>query len=195
MTELGNERLTEVIRKPYFQILRASPIQYEGENLVEIAFDYRHTFEKGKPEYNMVQTGSMILDPQRFWCIRRLDLKLKSLVGVARETSEIELVGPTMPFPLPKRAVTKANWSLTAGKQAGKARTTSYQWEFDLKKPSNLPSDEEFTLSAFGLPEPPGLEWKRPTPWYLWVGLAGIVCLALGVGVRWLRQRAAASRR
>lgn len=38
----------------------------------------------------------------------------------------------------------------------------------------------DFTLSAFGLPEPYGVVWKTPTPWYLWFIGSGIAFLAVG---------------
>jgi hypothetical protein len=55
------------------------------------------------------------------------------------------------------------------------------------------PLDEaEFRLSAFGLPEPLGVTWSKPTPWYLWLSLAGVLCL-MGGGVFYrLKRRAAA---
>ncbi|GIW85246.1 MAG: hypothetical protein KatS3mg107_0906 [Gemmataceae bacterium] len=40
--------------------------------------------------------------------------------------------------------------------------------------------ESEFRLSAFGLPEPVGVEWERPVRWYLWLMLAGVVCLLAG---------------
>jgi hypothetical protein len=49
----------------------------------------------------------------------------------------------------------------------------------------------EFTLTAFGLPEPPGIEWKKPMPVYLWVIAAAVGCLLLAMGARWLKRRTA----
>lgn len=43
---------------------------------------------------------------------------------------------------------------------------------------SNLP-ETDFTLSAFGFPEPPGVEWKKPFPWYLVAAAAGTICLGV----------------
>ncbi|HMP01928.1 MAG TPA: hypothetical protein PKD86_06670 [Gemmatales bacterium] len=47
----------------------------------------------------------------------------------------------------------------------------------------------EFTLSAFGLPEPYGIEWERPTPWWLYAAISGGLLLFVVVLVRlWRRQ-------
>ena len=66
-----------------------------------------------------------------------------------------------------------------------------YKWQ-----DANLP-ETDFTLSAFGLPEPFGIEWEKPTPWWLYLicgGLGVIVLLAVGYRLRkagWLGQAAA----
>jgi hypothetical protein len=41
------------------------------------------------------------------------------------------------------------------------------------------PPERDFTLSAFGLPEPPGIEWKKPFPWYLVFASIGTACLGV----------------
>ncbi|MCS6977776.1 MAG: hypothetical protein NZM31_12325, partial [Gemmatales bacterium] len=60
----------------------------------------------------------------------------------------------------------------------GLKNNTTFIADFDLHLPDTLPPESEFTLSAFGLPEPPGVTWERPTPWWLYgiaVGLALVV--------------------
>jgi hypothetical protein len=46
--------------------------------------------------------------------------------------------------------------------------------------------ESDFTLSAFGFPEPPGVEWKRPFPYYLVAAGVGTLCL----GAFFFRARA-----
>jgi hypothetical protein len=41
------------------------------------------------------------------------------------------------------------------------------------------PPESDFTLSAFGLPEPPGIEWNKPFPWYLVFAGIGTACLGV----------------
>lgn len=55
--------------------------------------------------------------------------------------------------------------------------------EFDLQYPAPPIPMSEFTLSAFGLPEPPDRSGSR---WFLYAGSAGILLLAFGF---WLRSR------
>ncbi|MBA2227964.1 hypothetical protein H0921_17535 [thermophilic bacterium 2918] len=63
--------------------------------------------------------------------------------------------------------------------------------EYDLRDEGVEPLEREFTLSAFGLPEPVGVEWERPVRWYLWLMLAGMVCLVAGGVFYWLSRRRA----
>lgn len=48
---------------------------------------------------------------------------------------------------------------------------------------------EDFRLSQYGLPEPHGVEWRKPTPTYVWLLLAAGACGVLAIGCRWLVQR------
>jgi hypothetical protein len=65
-----------------------------------------------------------------------------------------------------------------------------YKWH-----DATLP-EADFTLTAFGLPEPFGIEWEKPIPWWLYLsggGLGIIVLLAVVYRLRkagWLGQAA-----
>ncbi len=77
------------------------------------------------------------------------------------------------------------------------AEDKHFEGELDFKT-KYLSFDEmpeyEFTLSAFGLPEPFGITWERPRPWWIYFGLAGGGCLVgiVLIGV-FLRRRYGAS--
>ena len=54
------------------------------------------------------------------------------------------------------------------------------------------PGREEFMLSYYGIPEPEELRW-RPTPWWLYILLAGLALVILSFGIyAWRRHRRAA---
>ena len=53
------------------------------------------------------------------------------------------------------------------------------------------PRELDFTLSAFGLPEPFGVTWDRPTPWWLYIGGGTLAVLVIVIlGYRWRRRAA-----
>jgi hypothetical protein len=50
-------------------------------------------------------------------------------------------------------------------------------------------SAEEFRLSHYGMPEPIGVEWKKPTPNYVWLLVGAGVLAALALGFHYLARR------
>ena len=50
----------------------------------------------------------------------------------------------------------------------------------------------DFTLTAFGLPEPFGIEWERPTPWWLYALFSAGVLFVVAVIVSFWKRRLAA---
>jgi len=62
----------------------------------------------------------------------------------------------------------------------------AYEFQVD---PSIDPPEREFSLSAFGLPEPVGVVWEKRTPVYVWLLVAAGVLLTLGIFFRWLARR------
>ena len=53
--------------------------------------------------------------------------------------------------------------------------------------------ESDFTLSAFGFPEPPGVEWKKPFPYYLVAAGVGVVCMGVFFFLRLRSQHKRAS--
>lgn len=49
--------------------------------------------------------------------------------------------------------------------------------------------DYEFRLSHYGLPEPMGVAWKKPTPTYVWFLAGAVVLFAVALGFRFLARR------
>jgi hypothetical protein len=64
-------------------------------------------------------------------------------------------------------------------------------WEYDLRE-SPMPEDEEFTLTAYGLPEPLGISLPTRSRAWLWFALAGLAALGAGFLFRRIAPRRAA---
>jgi hypothetical protein len=187
---LGGEALPDVVSKPNFKVKHIASIQQGSRELVEIEFEYPNDFREGqKGPFIPVQGGVMRLDPNRFWCVDSMNLRIRSRDGTASRRFSVEIVDLQSPFPVPKRAELMEEWKLTDGGVS----TNSNVSEFELTEPRRLPDDDSFRLSAFGLPEPPGHPLKRPTPIYIWVIIAAIGCGLLAIGLRYLARRGAAA--
>lgn len=179
------ELLAEVVRKSDFRVLQSRRITKEGHGLVEIRFRY------SKDAGNQQHDGTLVLDPGRSWCLRSYDVHIKGPESRARKKWQVVDMGEADGLPVPTRAVLNAELHGSDGTPVSKL---IWNFEYDWTNPQQPPPDEEFTLAAFGLPEPPGLEWERPTPWYWWAALLGIACIVGGAFFFWLKQRTAAGR-
>lgn len=184
------ESLLKLVAQPSFTVLRVVPLRHDGEELVQVDFDNTHPVKLGDDKFFPLQSGSMILDPARFWCVRSYDVRGKHPRQEVSRKMEIELRDPAAKHPIPKR-YTEVRDVTNEGVGRSVAR---YVTEIDYSEPSPLPSDEEFTLTAFGLPEPPGVVWKKPTPSWLWGTLAGVALLVVAGVFGWLKRRASAAR-
>ena len=111
----------------------------------------------------------------------------KSIVSTQIAIDQREVGGIPVPTHSTHRQTSTAvsgspNWSME----------TSTETDFDIDPTADLP-ESEFTLSAYGLPEPVGVEWKKPTPRYVWFLAAAGLFVALAVGFRMLARRRAAT--
>ncbi len=166
--------LTELIQTSGFQVGKCRAINRSGEQLVEVEFDIP---KQETSEALTIRSGKLLLDPQRYWSVRSYDAQLVQPTG--KIVCSVELADSQTEIPVPKRVVTETISS-----------DTKIVWDFkyNLTSPAKLPLDEEFTLTAFGLPEPIGIGQKTMS-WYLWLLMAGIACLILAALLRWKVRR------
>lgn len=124
------------------------------------------------------------LDPAAAWSVREQD-RIWDL-GPARDTSHawntVELSPDGVPL-LREKKVEYQQGSKDAVRVSRRVHLT-YSCRVDKDVP-----EREFTLSAFGLPEPVGVVWEKPTPRYVWFLTAAGGCAALAVGFRFLARR------
>jgi hypothetical protein len=177
--------LPELYQSAGFELIDVSP--EEGDNsdgLVRVTFRYAPK----DPTKDWQRSGVVVLDPSRDWVIRRTELEEKRQVGNIKVTGKY---------------TGRIDYKENGDQHVIKAETRKKIWnngtvvneitmlgESELRPRKSIP-ESEFTLSAFGLPEP---HWARPKskPWYLWFAIAGLVCLSLGGGVAWVKRRRAA---
>jgi hypothetical protein len=174
---LGASRVN--VQDPGFTVKRVTPLVRDGRDWAKVEFDYRA--QGGDPRVPSFG-GWVLYDPQRSWVIRELDVQmqwtaeLKAALAVTYEYEEAR-----DGFPIPKRVIQKYTKLFT--KPPDRFENT---FAFDLKE-ADVP-ESEFTLSAFGFPEPGGL--RRPRRWYLWAAIIGVVCLSLAALLHWRARRA-----
>jgi hypothetical protein len=161
--------LVEMVRRPEFHVVRCRKVIQGTEELAEVAFDYPH--QPGNKDTEV--GGKLLLGPQHFWCLYSYDFRNKFPGRQTNQHYHVEdWAVADGDLPVPKRAVSEVEF--VAGEETNK---TTWQFEYELGVPRRLPRDREFTLSAFGLPEPPS---KSRTGRYVLLtalGLLFVVCL------------------
>jgi hypothetical protein len=169
--------LVKLVNRKTFRVLRVVSLQQGNEELVRIEFDNSHepAFRSTK-DFEPIQSGVLLLDPRRYWCLRGCELSSKYSNADAKIRMEVELQERFDDFPVPRR-ITVTSQQVREGNE--RLRTV-WETEYDLYEPSRFPPEEEFTLSAFGLPEPVGVAWERPVRWYVWLVVVGVACLLAG---------------
>ena len=184
--------LSSVIRQPTFKVLRATAVNRDSRELVRIDFDNGHPLPTGKNyagRYITLQSGSLLFDPDHYWCLAESRIMRDSASGDdsgpfqrPNETT-YEYREGTGRFPILTRVVSRIK-PIPAKKTSGSDGLS----EYDLRE-SPEPEDEEFTLTAYGLPEPVGMELPRRSRAWLWFSLGGVAVLAVGLVLRRIARR------
>lgn len=173
--------LPELLREPNFKITRLSQGARDGQEVIAIDFVYPHTNDQGK--FYPIQSGSLILDPHHRWCIREQKTKCQWINSAGTMESKFEIKDGTAGNPIPVRGVLRDRMEDGHGMDIVR--------DFDFHEATDLPPDREFTLSAFGLPEPSGVEWDSGSRLYLWILAAAAGAALLALVFRQLARRAA----
>ncbi len=184
-----NTRLLEIVKMPFFRVKRIAKESLDGIDLVRIDHSYIHDETRNGVKTQSQRQGSMYFDPSRCWCIRRIKESEVYLLNEKREHDwrwdvQYDVIDHPSGFPIIKTQTIHTTGSKNRDgveqKHEGKV-TMNYQLTVDDRVP-----DADFTLSAFGLPEPREFE-KNWT--YLWIFTATAICLALSLGFRYLARR------
>jgi hypothetical protein len=146
--------LPDAIKDPDFSVRSAAPVVRDRRTLVRVEFSARPKpwTTRGHPnntDWMPLRGGWIVFDPERYWVVRECHLQLQFGPGAGGSAvsmdGKFEYKEGREGFPIAKRAVRR--WS----------NGTQYTEEFDLVEREDVP-ESEFTLSAFGLPEP---HWAR----------------------------------
>jgi hypothetical protein len=175
-------KLADLRTRPGFTFTTAASEQRNGEDLVRLDFAYRPVDTKTQVPF---RDGWVRVEPSRSWLMREFRFDGEWADGKAVCRGEFDYAkGPT------GQPIVKHSHEITERIEAGKVvPLVEYELDYDFHEQEAVPP-EEFTLAAFGLPEPTARRREVPTYWYL-TG-AGIACLVLAGAFRWRSRRAAA---
>jgi hypothetical protein len=176
------QRLSEIIISDGF---RVEKVTMDDQGLVVATI--RYDLSKTSSRRQLMEEATLTFDPQRWWCIRTCKEKV---IIPGREgstnhiTVEFMLDDHPSGFPLVRRQM---SMNMATSAESGSSHNQRVV-EYELRVDESV-SDSEFTLSAFGLPEPVGVVWEKKTPVYVWLLVAAAVLGMLALFFRWLAQR------
>lgn len=181
-----SQSLPELIKDPDFSITKVSlSASRVGDELVRIEFSNHPHLVTGQQfkqnnipnEWNDLTEGWVLLDPAHYWVFREYHVinEWQNHVTATTDAKFDYKIGRDG-FPILTRIESQSN---------GRDTREQGSLEFDLTEQDV--SDNQFTLSAYGFPEPKDVE--RRLPLYLWIALAGLFCLIAAALIRWLYYR------
>lgn len=190
ITELDSVPLDELVKEPAFKLIDVRPVQSDGRELMEVHYEFNYDFTNAPPDRSNVfaRKGWVRLDPAKFWLIHAAEYSWMRSANDELATSKILSVEYTEfrpGVPVETRRIRETRFrpdgpkAEKVGLVAGEVRLIfEAQFEAD-----NDPSERDFTLSAFGLPEPvrPGIRW-------VWVRALILGALLLAVPA-WRRRQ------
>jgi hypothetical protein len=177
---LVQSNLWDLFAEKGFVVTEAANVSHGDQSLVRIDFTLERTRKGGKDS----EQGWMLLDPNHYWCVLEYETKMKSSDSGSKAIVHVQnkIWSGSGSLPILKRTSAK----LESFGPDGPDGSRDLVDELDLHQVS-VP-EYEFTLSAFGMPEPQGVTWDYGPPYYLWFAGAAIVALALSF---YFRRKAA----
>jgi hypothetical protein len=128
-------------------------------------------------------TANLEVDPRAYHVLRRghAIVKMNRTEGRIRIENEYTIVDGV---PVPSHCTYIEEYSTTPRLTIRTESTFRCQLAGSLRQ-------DDFTLTHYNLPEPPGVTWESPTPTYVWLLLAAAVLGIIVLGCRWLLKRRA----
>jgi len=173
--------LTDLFNAPSFRLLGCAPSP-RNPALVRVQFENNPPPVGKRPPSQL--SGWCDLDPGAGWSIRGFEVTSDD--RVLRDTTSTDVTSSVDRDGLVRIDEERHEIKIVKGETllAHRTQLTTYKIWVDRDVP-----EREFSLTAYGLPEPPGISFVRPTPMYVWllVGAGGFAILALVF--RWLTHR------
>ncbi|HEY7314871.1 MAG TPA: hypothetical protein VH643_36330 [Gemmataceae bacterium] len=185
-----NVSVPELIRDPSFVILRIEKLAgTPGSQPLRIQFRNEGWRQQPKSATQCVQSGFIDFDAGHSYRIMGYEVHWKDQISEGDRKGVLDYE-EDKGIPLLKSM--EQEWPEQHSKKRGlisSKNTTSLKYTYN-----SGPSDEEFRLSHYGLPEPIGVKPpERPHTW-LWLLIAAVVMAGLGLFFAYLkRQRVSAA--
>lgn len=186
---VGNVYLYDWLKEPGFVVSRLEPSEPAAAPAVVRAF---FTYNPAKRASNFVKDGYLDFEPARHFRPVGYQFHSTSHPESAKYdtwtgTSRGRLVySDEEGIPVLKSSHEEDE---TRSKLKGLILAKQMTTFSDIKYNEHV-GDDQFQLRAYGLPEPTGVPTTTSRVWYLWFGLAAVICLLIALLFHWLHRSA-----
>ena len=142
-------------------------------------------YQPNDRDNNAARVGWMDLDPERYWLMCDYETRL---ISEQPGGNTLRAHFEYRPDHLNRPIVDRITLSAKTDPGVSPSEDLEIVHECSATEQSSVP-ESEFTLSAFGLPEPNGVKWNTGTPWYVWLFAAAGVTLLAAFVLRRLARR------
>ncbi len=169
---------------------KVEKFERSSDNLIRIYFT--NVAPTGESPSIPIQSGTLILDSDKFWVVKSCSLSIVTPDGSTGKVVIENTYTISDGFPIP--VDNKEKYVFDLKRPTPRTHNQSIDRAFGLS-PSNGIAYSEFTLRAFGLPEP---EWlvdpstRFSFPLFVYLTLGGILLLILAAFFQYRRNRSAA---
>jgi hypothetical protein len=188
--------LSGLVAEDGFSVQKWTDQSHDGRQLIR--YDFICSRDPNDARYlgrHHWQRGWFIVEPARFW--RLLEYEASVDYGAVNKVTTLthgvlDCVELPQGIPVAKndRVELRAK-GIFSGNPKGPMQEVEWEKRTEYTiQPRDCPVTE-FTLTAFGFSEPPGVEWKGPTSWWLWGILTAGVLFIIAVFVGYWKQRLA----
>jgi len=165
--------LPEMVQHPHFQVRDASSVVEDGSDLIKVDFYY-----PGENKSDVVRVGYMILDPERYWLIQKAEVSARWVDAKGTISIENTISDDQVSFPVVARHEKRVRAG-TPEEETALDTVLTLDW----RSLQSEPSPAEFTLSAYGHPEP-RIPYTGPSLVF-WLTIVACILLFLAVVGKW----------
>jgi hypothetical protein len=169
--------------EPGFNANSFARVDVDGKDCVRMQFSYDASAAGSTRTPNV--NGSVVYDPENYWVARELNAEITWAARPTRKASTIvrmEYGSMRDGFPAIRRV--RQKYDITDSVDPKKVYHGDWVYEFDLTE--SVPSEYDFTLAKYGLPEPFRAARRSSQSVMIVIGLsvAGLLCLTAAVVIR-----------
>lgn len=180
--QVERELLFDMVKAPGFSLGSVTPANRDGIDLVRVDFD----FEPPETRNHPVRGGWVLLDSAKYWTIVEFEVKGAWGDGEGTITGNYQYVVTGGGLPVVRRVTRRQR----AESEVDGPVDHEYLGEGEWFENADVP-DSEFTLTAFGLPEP--VAAKRRWSFLIVLNVLGALLIAIGFLLHRAAQRRAKS--